>query len=162
MKIPAGVDTGDRIRLSGEGEAGEFGAPAGDLFVEVHVKPHKIFQREGNDLYCEVPVSYATATLGGELEVPTLTGKGTLKIPAGSQTGRLFKIKGKGVKSARTSHTGDLLCRMMIETPVNLNKEQTELLKKFQDSLNEGGTKHSPQESSWLDGVKNFFEKMTK
>ncbi len=162
VKIPPGVDTGDRIRLSGEGEAGELGAPAGDLFVEVQVRPHKIFKRDGDNLYCEVPVSYATATLGGDLEVPTLVGKGTVKVPAGSQTGRLFKIRGKGVKSARSHNTGDLLCRIIIETPVNLNKEQSDLLRQFQESLNKGGTKHSPQESSWIDGVKSFFDKMTK
>lgn len=162
VKIPAGVDDGDRIRLSGEGEAGESGAPAGDLFVEVSVKPHKIFARQGNDLYCEMPVSFVTASLGGELEVPTLTGKGNLKVPAETQTGKLFKISGKGVKSVRSNSTGDLLVRVIVETPVNLNKEQTDLLKQFQDSLGKGGKKHSPKESGWLDGVKHFFEKMTK
>lgn len=162
VKIPAGVDDGDRIRLSGEGEAGEYGAPAGDLFVEVAVKPHKIFTREGNDLYCEMPVSFVTAALGGELEVPTLTGKGKLKVPAETQTGKLFKITGKGVKSVRSNTTGNLLVRVIVETPVNLNKEQTDLLEKFQASLGKGGKKHSPQESGWLDGVKGFFDKMTK
>ncbi|MBS9778585.1 MAG: molecular chaperone DnaJ [Gammaproteobacteria bacterium] len=162
VKIPAGVDTGDRIRLSGEGEAGEHGAPAGDLFVEVRVKQHKIFQREGNDLYCEMPVSFVTAALGGELEVPTLTGKGMLKVPAGTQTAKLFKISGKGVKSVRSSSVGNLLVRVVVETPVNLNKEQTKLLQDFQESLDKNGKKHSPQESSWLDGVKGFFDKMTK
>ncbi|MGY0400210.1 MAG: molecular chaperone DnaJ, partial [Ostreibacterium sp.] len=159
VKIPAGVDNGDRIRLSGEGEAGEHGAPSGDLFVEVVVKPHKIFTREGNDLYCQMPVAFVTATLGGELEIPTLTGKGRLKIPAETQTGKVFKISGKGVKSVRSNAMGNLLVRVNIETPVNLNKEQSVLLKQFQESL---GKKHSPQESSWLDGVKGFFDKMTK
>ncbi len=162
VKIPAGVDDGDRIRLSGEGAAGEKGAPAGDLFVEITVKPHKIFTREGNDLYCEMPVSFVTAALGGELEVPTLNGKGMLKIPAETQTGKLFKITGKGVKSVRSSSTGNLLVRVIVETPVNLNKEQIELLDKFQASLGRGGTKHSPQESSFLDDLKGFWDKMTK
>lgn len=162
VKIPAGVDNGDRIRLSGEGEAGEHGAPAGDLFVEVSVRPHKIFTRKGNDLYCEMPVSFVTATLGGELEVPTLSGKGNLKIPAETQTGKLFKIAGKGVKSVRNHITGNLLVRVVVETPVNLNKEQIELLEKFQASLGEGGSRHSPQESDWLDNLKGFWDKMTK
>ncbi len=162
VKIPAGVDNGDRIRLSGEGEAGEHGAPAGDLFVEVTVKPHKIFTRKGNDLYCEMPVSFATAALGGELEVPTLSGKGNLKIPAETQTGKLFKISGKGVKSVRDHTTGNLLVRVIVETPVNLNKEQIDLLEKFQTSLGQGGNRHSPQESGWLDDLKGFWDKMTK
>ncbi len=162
VKIPAGVDNGDRIRLSGEGEAGEHGAPAGDLFVEVSVKPHEIFTRKGNDLYCEMPVSFVTATLGGELEVPTLSGKGNLKIPAETQTGKLFKITGKGVKSVRNHTTGNLLVRVIVETPVNLNKEQIDLLEKFQASLGEGGNRHSPQESDWLDNLKGFWDKMTK
>lgn len=161
VKIPAGVDNGDRIRLSGEGEAGEHGAPAGDLFVEVSVKPHKIFTREGNDLYCDMPVSFVTAALGGELEVPTLDGKGNLKVPPETQTGKRFKITGKGVKSVRNHQVGNLIVRVNVETPVNLNREQTDLLKQFQDSLGKGGKKHSPQESTWLDGVKNFFDKMT-
>lgn len=162
VKIPAGVDNGDRIRLSGEGEAGEHGAPAGDLFVEVTVKPHKIFTREGNDLYCEMPVSFVTAALGGELEIPTLNGKGKLKIPAETQTGKLFKISGKGVKSVRSHATGNLLVRVVVETPVNLKKEQIELLEKFQESLGKGGNRHSPQESGWLDDIKGFWDKMTK
>lgn len=162
VKIPAGVDDGDRIRLSGEGEAGELGGPAGDLFVEVSVKSHTIFERQGNDLYCEMPVSFVTAALGGELEIPTLDGKGVLKIPPETQTGKLFKIAGKGVKSVRSSTTGNLLVRVILETPVNLSKEQTELLETFQASLGKGGKRHSPQESGWLDDIKGFWDKMTK
>ncbi|PID63903.1 MAG: molecular chaperone DnaJ [Gammaproteobacteria bacterium] len=162
VKVPAGVDDGDRIRLSGEGAAGERGAPAGDLFVEITVKPHKIFRREGNDLYCEMPISFPIAALGGELEVPTLDGKVLLKIPAETQTGKLFKVSGKGVKSVRSSSTGNLLVRINVETPVNLDKKQIELLEKFQESLGKGGKKHSPQESSWLDDLKGFWDKMTK
>ena len=157
-KIPAGVDTGDRIRLAGEGEAGENGGPAGDLYIHINVKQHPIFVREEENLYCEVPVGFATAALGGELEVPTLNGRVKLKIPAETQSGKMFRIKGKGVKPVRGGPIGDLYCRAVVETPVNLNEEQKELLRKFNDSLN--GEKHNPQSHSWLDKVKNFFDDM--
>ena len=160
VKVPAGVDTGDRIRLSGEGEAGESGGPAGDLYVHVHVKDHAIFQRDGNDLFCEVPVSLVTASLGGELEVPTLDGRVKLKVPEETQSGKLFRLRGKGVKSVRSGVTGDLLCRVSVETPVNLTKKQKELLQELDASLMEDGVNHSPRASSWLDGVKKFFEDM--
>ncbi len=160
VKIPPGVDTGDRVRLTGEGEAGVHGGPSGDLYVQVRVKPHRIFEREGEDLYCEVPISFATATLGGELEAPTLDGRVNLRIPAETQTGKVFRIRGKGVKPVRGGAPGDLFCRVKIETPVNLNKEQKALLKQFSESLAKGGTKHSPQEHGWLDGVKGFFEEL--
>ncbi|MEY6433376.1 molecular chaperone DnaJ [Thioalkalicoccus limnaeus] len=160
VKVPAGVDTGDRIRLAGEGERGEQGGPPGDLYVQVQVKEHAIFTREGDDLFCEVPIGFVTAALGGELEVPTLNGKVMLKIPHGTQTGRLFRVRGKGVKSVRSQGTGDLLCRVVIETPVNLTERQKELLEEFDRSVREGGERHSPNSSSWLDGVKSFFEKM--
>ncbi len=160
VKIPAGVDTGDRIRLSGEGEAGINGGPSGDLYVQVVVREHKIFTRDGDDLHCEVPISFATATLGGELEVPTLDGRVKLKIPPETQTGKLFRMRGKGVKPVRGGPVGDLICRVKIETPVNLNKEQKELLRQFADSLEAGGTRHSPQEHGWLDGVKGFFDEL--
>ncbi|GAB7204498.1 hypothetical protein OS21_09870 [Dickeya oryzae] len=124
VKIPAGVDTGDRIRLAGEGEAGEFGAPAGDLYVQVQVREHPIFQREDNNLYCEVPINFAMAALGGEIEVPTLDGRVMLKVPAETQTGKLFRMRGKGVKSVRGGVQGDLLCRVVVETPVNLSDRQ--------------------------------------
>lgn len=158
VKIPAGVDNGDRIRLSGEGEAGPNGGPAGDLYVEISVESHEIFSRDGADLSCEVPVSFATAALGGEIEVPTLDGSVSLKIPAETQTGKVFRLRGKGVKPVRGGATGDLLCRVEIEVPVHLNKEQKELLKKFEASVKAGGSKHSPRESSWLDTVKRFFK----
>ncbi|WP_198245116.1 molecular chaperone DnaJ [methane-oxidizing endosymbiont of Gigantopelta aegis] len=161
VKVPAGVDTGDRIRLAGEGEAGVMGGPAGDLYVQVHVKEHPIFTREGADLYCEVPINFPTACLGGELEVPTLDGKVKLKIPAETQTGKLFRLRGKGVKPVRGGPAGDLICRVVIETPVKLNKEQRELLEKLRDSLSGGGKHHSPQEHSWTDSVKSFFDKLT-
>lgn len=159
VKVPAGVDNGDRIRLAGEGEAGPQGGPAGDLYVEIHVRPHAIFQRDGADLACEVPVSFATAALGGELEVPTLNGRVALKIPAETQTGKVFRLRGKGVKPVRGGATGDLLCRIEVETPVHLTREQKELLKQFEGSLHAGGARHSPREGSWLEGVKSFFER---
>jgi molecular chaperone DnaJ len=159
VKIPPGVDTGDRIRLTGEGEAGESGGPPGDLYVQVQIKEHPIFSREGDTLHCEVPVSFVTTALGGELDVPTLTGRAKLKIPAGSQSGQVFRLKGKGVAPVRGGPTGDLLCRIVVETPVNLNVEQKELLEKFAASMNQN-KKHSPKHHSWLEGVKHFFEEM--
>ena len=160
VKVPAGVDNGDRIRLSGEGEAGEHGGPPGDLYVHVLVRPHDIFQRDGDDLYCEVPISVVTASLGGELQIPTLDGRVNLKIPAESQSGKLFRLRGKGVKSVRGSKQGDLLCRISVETPVNLTKKQKELLREFETSMQQDKVNHSPRAASWLDGVKKFFEDM--
>ena len=161
VKIPAGVDTGNQLRLSGEGSAGENGAPAGDLYVVIHVKEHHIFERDGNNLYCEVPISVSMAALGGETEVPTLDGKVKLKIPAETHTGKLFRMRGKGVSSTRSGYAGDLICRVVIETPVNLNKEQKELLEKLEESL-KGQKSHSPKSSSFLDGVKKFFDNLGK
>ena len=160
VKVPAGVDTGDRIRLSNEGEAGQNGGPPGDLYVHVHVKPHDIFTREGSDLYCEVPINIATAALGGTLEVPTLDGRISLKVPPETQSGKLFRLRNKGVRSVRGGVQGDLLCRVIVETPVKLNARQKELLKEFQATLEEGGKSHSPKAHSWLDGVKKFFDDM--
>jgi molecular chaperone DnaJ len=157
VKIPAGVDNGDRIRLAGEGEAGMFGAGAGDLYVQINVRPHTIFTREENDLLCEVPISIITVALGGELDIPTLEGRVKLKIPSETQSGQIFRLRGKGVKSVRSGVTGDLLCKVVIETPVNLNREQKELLEKLDQSLSEGGKKHSPKSKSWFDNVKKFF-----
>ena len=160
VKVPAGVDTGDRIRLAGEGEAGVNGGPAGDLYVVVSVREHKIFQRDGKNLYCEVPVSFVDAALGGELEVPTLDGRVKLKIPEGAQTGKLFRLRGKGVTPVRGGSPGDLLCRVVVETPVNLTKRQRELLEELRQTLEEEGSSQSPRAKSWFDGVKNFFEDM--
>lgn len=157
VKIPAGVDSGDRIRLSGEGEAGMHGAPAGDLYVQIHVKEHDIFQREDNDLHCEIPVTYSVAALGGEVEVPTLSGSVNLKIPAETQSGKQFRLRGRGVKALRGGQIGDLLCRIVIETPVNLNEEQKQKLREF-DELLKNGKNHSPKSSSWFDAVKSFFQ----
>jgi len=161
VKVPAGVDTGDRIRLAGEGEAGLNGGPAGDLYVQVQVKDHAIFTRDGANLYCEVPISFPTACLGGELEVPTLDGKVKLKIPPETQTGKLFRLRGKGVKQVLGGAIGDLLCRVQLETPVHLTKEQKTMIEKLGESLSGGGKHHSPQEHGWVDGVKNFFDKLT-
>ena len=160
VKVPPGVDTGDRIRLSGEGEAGPDGGPPGDLFVQMQVQSHAIFERDGKNLYCEVPINFADAALGGELEVPTLEGRVKLKIPAETQTGKLFRLRGKGVKPVRGGATGDLLCRVVVETPVKLNKRQKELLEEFHDTLSDTGTRHSPRQSNWFEGVKNFFDDM--
>lgn len=162
VKIPAGVDTGDRIRLSGEGEAGMNGGPPGDLYVQIEVRQHPIFERDGKNLYCEVPISFADAALGGEIEVPTLDGRVSLKVPPETQTGKLFRLRGKGVKPVRGGSIGDLLCRVTVETPVKLSEHQKELLQQFKSSLNEGGKKHSPKEASWFDGVKSFFDGLTK
>lgn len=158
VKVPAGVDTGDRIRLSGEGEAGQRGGPPGDLYVEIHVRDHSIFTRDGVNLFCEVPIGFTTAALGGELEVPTLNGRVTLKIPPETQTGKLFRLRNKGVKSVRGGATGDLLCRVVTETPVNLNSKQKALLREIEESMQKSGKAHSPRETSWLDSVKQFFE----
>lgn len=158
VKIPAGVDNGDRVRLGGEGEAGTQGGPAGDLYVQVSVKEHPIFHRQDSDLYCEVPIAYVTAALGGSIEVPTLEGRVTLKIPAETQTGKQFRIRGKGIKSVRGYATGDLLCKVVVETPVHLSREQKDLLTQFQESLDASKQEHSPRTASWFDGVKKFFE----
>ena len=158
VNVPAGVDTGDRIRLGGQGEAGRSGGPAGDLYVEIHVRDHKIFERDGADLACEVPVSFVTAALGGTIKVPTLTGEVSLKIPHETQTGKVFRLRGKGVKPVRGGPVGDLFCCAVVETPVKLSEKQKKMLNEFDDSLRGHGTRHSPKESGWLDGVKNFFE----
>jgi molecular chaperone DnaJ len=160
VKIPPGVDTGDRIRLAGEGESGPEGGPAGDLYVQIAVRDHKIFERDGKHLYCEVPISFTDAALGGELEVPTLDGRVKLKIPPETQSGKLFRLRGKGVKPVRGDSVGDLLCRVEIETPVNLSRKQKDILKEFQATLQDGGTRHSPKRNSWFEGVKSFFDDM--
>lgn len=162
VKIPAGVDTGDRIRLTGEGEKGERGAPPGDLYVQVQIKPHAMFERDGSDLYCDVPISFAVAALGGDVEVPTLKGHQTLRVPEATQTGRVLKIPGFGIKPVRGGPAGDLLCRLTVETPVNLTREQKNLLQKLSESLDKGGKRHNPQTASWLDKAKAFFEEHVK
>jgi molecular chaperone DnaJ len=155
VSVPAGVDTGDRIRVNGEGEAGRNGGPPGDLYVEIRVREHKIFEREGAHLSCEVPISFTVAALGGSVEVPTLDGEVVLRIPPETQSGRVFRIREKGVKPVRGGAPGDLFCRVVIETPVGLNLEQKELLWRFDASLQEGG--HKPREASFFEGVRKFF-----
>lgn len=158
VKIPSGVDTGDRVRLSGEGEAGGKGGPAGDLYVQVNVRDHRIFSRDGKDLFCEVPISFTDAALGGELEIPTLDGRVKVKVPEGTQTGRLFRVRSKGVKPVRGGGQGDLLCKVVIETPVNLTSKQRELLDELHGTLNHKS--HAPKRESWFDSVKSFFDEM--
>jgi len=160
VKVPPGVDVGDRIRLAGEGEAGENGGPPGDLYVQINVKPHPIFTRDEANLFCEVPIPFTTAALGGELEVPTLDGKVMLKIPDGTQTGRMFRMRGKGVKPVRGGPVGDLICRVVVETPVKLTEQQKDMLREFEQSISSSRSKHSPNATGWLDGVKKFFEGM--
>ena len=157
VKIPPGVDNGDRVRLAGEGEAGRNGGPAGDLYVEVRVREHAIFERDGVHLSCEVPIAFTTAALGGSVEVPTLDGQVVLKIPAETQSGRVFRLKEKGVKSVRGPTRGDLFCRVVVETPVHLSQEQRALLRELDDSLKHDGSKHSPRQKTFMDGVKRFF-----
>ena len=160
VKVPAGVDNGDRIRLSGQGEQGARGAGAGDLYVQIAVKPNSVFRREGSDLYCDIPVSFITCALGGEVEVPTLAGKAKLKVPAESQTGKQFRLRGKGVHSVRGGARGDLLCRLVVETPVKLSAEQRTNLSEFGQSLMADATSHAPRAKAWLANVKQFFDKM--
>jgi molecular chaperone DnaJ len=160
VKVPAGVDNGDRIRLTGEGEAGRNGGPAGDLYVEMRVREHKIFERDGSHLSCEVPMGFATASLGGTIEVPTLDGNATIKVPPETQSGRVFRLREKGIKPVRGGPTGDLFCRVVVETPVNLSREQKELLRSFEASLKADAKRHHPREDSWLDGVKRFFSSL--
>jgi molecular chaperone DnaJ len=160
VKVPAGVDNADRIRLTGEGEAGQNGGPPGDLYVEIRTQPHDIFERDGADLSCALPVNFALAALGGAVQVPTLDGEVTLKIPAETQSGRVFRMRGKGVRPVRGSAAGDLYCRVDVETPVNLTGEQKSLLEAFNEALLAGGDRHRPRSRSWVDGVRRFFEKM--
>jgi molecular chaperone DnaJ len=158
VKIPPGIDTGDRIRLSGEGELGQNGGPPGDLYVVVELEPHEIFSRDGSNLACEVPISVTRAALGGSVEVPTLQGKAKIDIPGGTQTGKVFRLRGKGVAPVRGGAAGDLYCQVQVETPVNLTDSQRELLEQLDETLSEGGETHSPKAHSWLDEVKSFFK----
>jgi len=157
VKIPAGIDDSMRIRSSGNGEPGVNGGPSGDLFVEIHIKQHKIFQRDGDDLHCELTIPFTTAILGGDIQVPTLSGKAEITIPDGTQSGKTFRLRGKGIKGVRAGYPGDLYCHVILETPVKLNDQQKDLLRQFELSLTEGGDRHSPQSKSWTDRVKDFF-----
>ncbi len=157
VKIPAGIDDGMRIRSAGNGEPGSNGGPPGDLFIEIRLKKHDIFERDGADLHCVVPIGFATAVLGGEIEVSTLSGKAAIDIPEGTQAGKQFRLRGKGIKGVRSSYPGDLYCHISIETPVKLTEHQRKLLKEFDESLRKGGAKHSPGTESWTDRLKSFF-----
>jgi molecular chaperone DnaJ len=157
VNIPAGIDEGQRIRLSGNGEPGMNGGPAGDLYVEIHIKAHDVFQRDGDDLHCEVPIGFATAALGGEIEVPTLGGKASMTVPDGTQAGKTFRLRGKGIKGVRASLPGDLYCHIVVETPVRLTEKQKKLLREFETALKDGGQKHSPQTKGFMDRMKGFF-----
>lgn len=162
VKVPVGVEDGDRIRLSGEGESGRNGGPPGDLYVEIRVGPHKLFERSGADLSCEIPVGVATATLGGEVDLPTLDGHVSLKIPAGTQSGKVFRLRGKGVTTVRDRRTGDMFARVLVETPIDLTDEQIALLRQFDESVQAGGDKHNPRAGGWLDTVKRFFDRISQ
>jgi molecular chaperone DnaJ len=159
VKIPAGIDDGMRIRSAGNGEPGTNGGPAGDLYIEIRMRKHEIFERDGDDLHCNVPISMVTAALGGEIEVPTLTGKAAIDIPEGTQSGKQFRLRGMGIKGVRSSYPGDLYCHITVETPVKLSEHQRKLLRELEDSLKKGGAKHSPSEDSWTDRLKHFFSK---
>jgi molecular chaperone DnaJ len=158
VKIPSGIDDSMRIRSTGNGEPGMNGGPPGDLYVEIHIKPHAVFQRDGDDLHCEMPISFAKAAIGGEIEVPTLSGKVSFTVPEGTQTGKTFRLRGKGIKGVRSGFPGDLFCHVLIETPVKLTEKQKDLLREFEALTDAGGSKHSPQSKSWMDKVKDFFE----
>ena len=157
IKIPAGIDDGMRIRSAGNGEPGRNGGPSGDLFIEIRIRKHDIFERDGDDLHCQVPVSIATAALGGEIQVPTLSGKATIDIPEGTQNGKQFRLRGRGVKGVRSSYPGDLYCHIVVETPVKLTEHQRKLLKELDESFRKGGHKHSPHDKGWFEKAKNFF-----
>jgi molecular chaperone DnaJ len=158
VKIPAGVDEGDRVRLSGEGEAGVNGGPPGDLYVQVHLKPHPVFQRDHDDLHCEMPVSFATAALGGEIRIPTLDGSAHIKVPSETQSGKTFRLRGKGIKGVRSHAPGDLYCHVVVETPVSLTARQRELLHEFEAISQKDSARHNPRAKGWFDKVKEFFE----
>ncbi|MDP2784583.1 MAG: molecular chaperone DnaJ [Sulfurimicrobium sp.] len=157
VKIPSGVDEGDRIRLSGEGEDGVNGGPPGDLYVVIQIKPHQVFQRDHDDLHCEMPISFTVAALGGEIDIPTLDGHAKIKIPAETQSGKVFRLRGKGIKGVRSQHHGDLMCHMVVETPVSLTERQKELLRELESINQEDGSRHNPRAKSWMDKVKQFF-----
>jgi molecular chaperone DnaJ len=157
VKIPAGIDSGMRIRSTGNGEPGTNGGPPGDLYIEIRIKQHDIFERDGDDLHCAVPVSFTTAALGGEIQVPTLQGEAAIDLPEGTQTGKQFRLRGKGIKGVRSSYPGDLYCHVTVETPVKLTEHQRKLLRELDESLRKGGHKHSPTEGGWTEKLKNFF-----
>ena len=158
VRIPAGVDEGDRVRLSGEGEPGVGGGPPGDLYVQVHIKPHPVFQRDHDDLHCEMPVSFATAALGDDIEIPTLDGSARIRVPAETQSGKAFRLRGKGIRGVRSHAPGDLFCHVVVETPVSLTARQRELLQEFEAISQKDAARHTPRTKSWFEKVREFFE----
>jgi molecular chaperone DnaJ len=158
VKIPAGINDGMRIRSTGNGEPGTNGGPAGDLYIEIRLKQHEIFERDGDDLHCTIPVALTTAALGGSIEVPTLGGKAEIELPEGTQHGKTFRLRGKGIKGVRSSYPGDLYCHVQVETPVKLTEHQRKLLKELEESFRKGGDKHSPNAKSWTDKVRDLFK----
>ncbi|THF62514.1 molecular chaperone DnaJ [Pseudothauera rhizosphaerae] len=157
VKIPAGIDEGMRLRHAGHGEPGVNGGPPGDLYVEIHIRRHPVFERDHDDLHCEMPISFTTAALGGEIEIPTLDGVARLKIPAETQTGKVFRLRGKGIKNVRSHTHGDLLCHVLIETPVDLTERQRDLLREFEELSRSDADRHNPKAKSWMDKVREFF-----
>jgi molecular chaperone DnaJ len=157
VKIPTGVDEGDRIRLSGEGESGVNGGPPGDLYVVIHLKGHAVFQRDGDDLHCEMPISFTQAALGGEIDIPTLEGSAKIKVPPETQTGQVFRLRGKGIKGVRSSYPGDLLCEVAVETPVRLTERQRELLRELEEINKKDSNRHNPRAKSFMEKVREFF-----
>ena len=158
VKIPAGINEGMRIRSAGNGEPGMNGGPPGDLYIEIRIKEHSIFERDGDDLHCTVPVAMTLAALGGSIEVPTLGGKAEIELPEGTQHGKTFRLRGKGVKGVRSSYPGDLYCHVAVETPIKLTEHQRKLLKELDESFRKGGERHSPNAKSWTDRVKDLFK----
>ncbi len=157
VKIRAGIDDGQRMRVTGSGEPGVNGGPPGDLYIEIRLKKHEIFERDGDNLHCVVPVSMTTAALGGEINVPTLKGAAAIDIPEGTQSGKQFRLRGKGIKGVNSSYPGDLYCHVRVETPVKLTEHQRKVLKELDESLKKGGEKHSPTDKGWFDKAKEFF-----
>ena len=158
VKIPGGVDEGDQVRLGGEGESNAPGVSPGDLYVQVRIIPHQIFERDGDNLYCEMPVDFVTMALGGTIEIPTLSGRANLKVPTESQSEKVFRLRGKGVRNVRNGNQGDLYCKVVVETPVNLTAKQKDLVREFGKSISAGGNRHAPRSSSWRDKIKTFFD----
>ncbi len=157
VKIPAGIDEGMRLRHAGHGEPGVNGGPPGDLYVEIHIRKHSVFERDHDDLHCEMPISITTAALGGEIEIPTLEGMARLKIPAETQSGKVFRLRGKGIKNVRSHVHGDLMCHVVVETPVSLTERQKELLREFEESASGNADRHNPKAKGWMDKVRDFF-----